>query len=424
MINKRLDAIDEADLQSLVTYGVGESNQLDYKETLPGGDDGSKKEFLRDVSAMANANGGDLIYGVREQGDSDTNAAAEVVGVEGVDVDAKKLWMEDLIRSGIEPRLLGVGIHVVPVGDSKVVFVVRVPRSWNGPHVVNFKGHWRFYSRHSAGNYPMDVTQLRDAILSGATLTQKLEQFRLDRLAQVVADPVLNPQAKIVIHLQPLDSVRPEFKVDVTMAVGEYELLRSMTYDQSNPGTRLNFDGVLAYHEGSERVGYVQVFRSGAVETVDANILDVERDRKHYIPARSFEMKNINAVYRRLLLLKKLGVTSPVVLHMSLLGVKNYRLFLRDEFYTGNYDYSSFVIQAEHHPIDRDDLLLRGELIEDFQGEHLAGKDARGIPLLLIHSGRILRPVFDTVWNAAGFGRSLHYNARGEWAGQLIHPEQ
>lgn len=145
MINRRLNDIGEHDLQSLVINGVGESNQLDYKETLPGGDDGSKKEFLRDVSAMSNANGGDLIYGVREQSVGDANAAAEVVGVEGVDVDAKKLWMEDLIRTGIEPRLLGVGIRVVPVGDSKVIFVVRVPRSWNGPHAVNFKGHWRFY---------------------------------------------------------------------------------------------------------------------------------------------------------------------------------------------------------------------------------------------------------------------------------------
>lgn len=106
----------------------------------------------------ANTNGGDLIYGVREQGVGDTNAAAEIVGVEGVDVDAKKLWMEDLIRTGIELRLLGVGIHVVSVGDSKVVFVVRVSRSWNGPHAVNFKRRWRFYSRHSAGNYPVDVT--------------------------------------------------------------------------------------------------------------------------------------------------------------------------------------------------------------------------------------------------------------------------
>jgi hypothetical protein len=419
VINKRLDAIGEHDLQNLVTNGVGESNQLDYKETLPGGDDGSRKEFLRDVSAMANANGGDLIYGVREQSIGDTNAAAEVVGVEGVDVDARKLWMEDLIRTGIEPRLLGVGVHVVPVDDSKVVFVVRVPRSWNAPHAVNFKGHWRFYSRHSAGNYPMDVTQLRDAVLSGATLTQRLEEFRLNRLAKVMADPALEPHAKIVIHLQPLDSVRPEFKVDVTKAVYERELLRTMTFEGSNPETRLNFDGVLAYHEKSEGIGYVQVFRNGVIETVDARILDLERDGKPYVPARSFEMRSINAVYRRLLLLKQLGITSPVMLHMSLLGVKNYRLFLRDEFYAGNRDYSSFVMEAERHPIDRDDLLLRGELIEDFQGEHLTGKNEHGVPLLLPHAGRILRPVFDTVWNAAGFSRSLHYNANGEWTGQL-----
>src|ERR1044072_6057971 len=109
MINKPLDKIESGDLQSLSSNGVMEGTQLDYKEALPGNDDDSKKEFLRDVSAMANANGGDLIYGIREhRATDDYSVKIEVVGVTAADIDAKRLWMESLIRDSIKPRLTGV----------------------------------------------------------------------------------------------------------------------------------------------------------------------------------------------------------------------------------------------------------------------------------------------------------------------------
>lgn len=172
MIHKRLDKIEAGDIENLVINGVPESNQLDYKEALPGSDDEGKKEFLRDVSAMANASG-DLVYGVREQRGGEGGASAiEVVGLVGIDIDATKLWMENLIRDCIKPRLTGLDVRAVPVGDSKVVLIARVPRSWNSPHVVEFKKHWRFYSRGAAGNYQMDVAQLRQAFTFADTLSK------------------------------------------------------------------------------------------------------------------------------------------------------------------------------------------------------------------------------------------------------------
>lgn len=143
MLNSQLHKVDLNDLMGLISNGVPEGAQLEYKEALPGNDDESKKEFLRDVSAMANTAGGDIIYGVREERPGDDAPAAEIVAITGEDIDSRKLWMENLIRDGIEPRLTGVGIHVVPADGAGSVFIVRVPRSWNGPHVVNFRKHWR-----------------------------------------------------------------------------------------------------------------------------------------------------------------------------------------------------------------------------------------------------------------------------------------
>ena len=51
------------------------------------------------------------------------------------------------------------------------------------------------------------------------------------------------------------------------------------------------------------------------------------------------------------------------------------------------------------HTIDSDILLLPEIVIEDYE---VSAKD-------------ILRPCFDSIWNACGFPRSLNYNDAGEW---------
>lgn len=61
VLGKRIRDITATDLQALVDNGVAESETLDYKLTLPGGSDSEKKEFLADVSALANTSGGTIV---------------------------------------------------------------------------------------------------------------------------------------------------------------------------------------------------------------------------------------------------------------------------------------------------------------------------------------------------------------------------
>lgn len=69
MITKQLQAINRADLESLIENAVRENTTLDYKQELPGYNDEEKKEFLRDVLAFANTAGGDIIFGISERRD-------------------------------------------------------------------------------------------------------------------------------------------------------------------------------------------------------------------------------------------------------------------------------------------------------------------------------------------------------------------
>ena len=212
MIPKQLEQITEDDLQRLI--GTSEDRQLEFKENL-GGSDEQVKEFLKDVSAMANAIGGDILYGVVEGVNADGNTVAQVIqGISGENSDDATLRLDNLIRDCIKPRLMGVGIRPLQLTNTNTVFIVRVPRSWNAPHLVDRRGHWRFYYRDSAGTHPMDITELRHAMTFSDTLGHRLEEFRLDRLAKVATDGVLERGPKLVLHFQPLSSVQLDLPID------------------------------------------------------------------------------------------------------------------------------------------------------------------------------------------------------------------
>jgi hypothetical protein len=61
-LEKPTDSLLESDLQELITNGVTERRTIEYKEALPGSNDEAKTEFLNDVSSLANAAGGSLVY--------------------------------------------------------------------------------------------------------------------------------------------------------------------------------------------------------------------------------------------------------------------------------------------------------------------------------------------------------------------------
>ena len=64
----------EADVLALITNGVKESLELDYKQCASlQKTDGKKKEISKDVSAFANSAGGTIVYGMIENGQSPIN---------------------------------------------------------------------------------------------------------------------------------------------------------------------------------------------------------------------------------------------------------------------------------------------------------------------------------------------------------------
>ena len=387
MINRNFDDIEMDDLVGLKTNAVAESRTIEYKKALPGKTDGARKEFLADISSFANTSGGDLIFGIDAKGGIPTN----IDGVKFDNADEEILKYENIIRDGIEPRII-VNIRVVEMPEDKRGVIFRVAKSWTGPHRVIFKGHDKFYARHSAGKYPLETSELRTAFNLSQTLNDQINRFHIDRISQITANETPLPfidGAKIVLHLIPFESVTPGFGIDISPVSSRS--LNLKTIYRSGAHQRINLDGVLAYGKYSEdqAYSYAQLYRNGIIEAVDGAILR-ESNEKKIIPSVSLERALMRSLKEYLELAMHLDISTPMILYLTLLGVKGYEMAVRNR---------ELLIHDEISTIDRDILSITSQVIESYDTT----------------SQKILRPTFDLIWNACGFERSLNFDTEGNW---------
>ena len=147
----------EAELLRFITDEVEESTTLDYKaaEALA---KGKKDEITKDISAMANADGGLIIYGLSE------NRARRHV-VDKLDpIDRSKLskeWLDQII-SNIRPHIEGVKIYPVPLssGVNDVAYVVEIPKGETAHQATNLK----YYRRRNFESVAIEDYEARDLI--------------------------------------------------------------------------------------------------------------------------------------------------------------------------------------------------------------------------------------------------------------------
>src|SRR5690242_9609699 len=122
----KFETISEGDLSRLVADGISESKTLEYKEALVVATDDQKREFLSDVTALANTDGGDLVFGMKEN----DGVAAELIGLKNLIPDEAIGRIENLLRDSIQPRLAGVQLRALQLSNGNHGLLVRAPRSF------------------------------------------------------------------------------------------------------------------------------------------------------------------------------------------------------------------------------------------------------------------------------------------------------
>lgn len=382
------DSLTEEHFQRLVQDSEQENKIIEFKQELPKSSDADKKEFLADFTSFANTAGGDLIYGMRAQ----NGIAQEVVGLDG-DLDAELNRLESMIRTGIQPRVTGYSARPISLTNGKKALVLRIARSWALPHRVTLGSHDKFYGRNATGKYALDVPELKGLFVLSETTADRLRAFRADRLTVISSGdaPILLPKGpKTVLHIIPINAFDSGVNLAVSGLENETTGLRPLRI-AGGWNHRHNFDGFVTFsnvRDSDESLGYLQVFRSGAIEAVDASSIRI-CDGKPIIPGGGWEQLLIDALPTYFALQGRLGVQPPVFVMLSVLYVKGYSMYI-------TYSAEPFSPLGSTG-IDRDMLLCQEILVENFTEP----------------PAQVLKPAFDAIWNAAGFPKSLSYDKQG-----------
>ena len=152
------------DLKSLIANQVRESSEIEYKSSpAVEKSDRRKLEIAKDVSAIANANGGQIVYGMVE----DDHLPSRLD--DGIDPKQfSGLWFEQAIQQNVSPNIEGLVIKEVSLENGNVAVVLTIPASvGRGAHQLRHEG--RYYRRRNFRNDIMEDYEVREVMRRAST---------------------------------------------------------------------------------------------------------------------------------------------------------------------------------------------------------------------------------------------------------------
>jgi len=259
---------------------------------------------------------------------------------------------------------------------------------------VSAKNSNRIYGRNSAGAYEYSVAELRVVFAAAATALDRVRAFRAERLAKIDAGeaivPLVNNNGRLVIHLVPVSAFGIGGQIDLSKAYSAQDDLRPM--GSMGRSSRVNFDGFCTTYATDHGCwSYTQLFRNGAIEAVKVRVFtDVHGGL--YVPTLDFDKWIFEVLPGYLVALQRVDVPTPIVLMITLQGVRGVRLGVGDRAYTTT---------QEIPIIDRSVLELPEIMIESYG--------------TAVDYQRVARPAFDALWNVGGYLQSKHFDDSGAW---------
>jgi Putative DNA-binding domain len=398
-----LEEITPADLQGLVGTAP-ERKRREYKRDLPGGGSEHRKEFVADITSFANSDGGDIFFGIEE--DPKTHLPSAVSGVPSVDAENQITVLENVLRDSVRPRLPHVQMERVILDETVCVFVIRVGRSHLAPHqnMLNL----RFFGRNTNGKYPLEVSELTDAITRRESLPDRIRRFRRERVDLIRYTPDEMPvpvdtESKLVTHFVPEDTLGRYDVIDVGQLSDpafRNKISAVPVWETSGVSYRPNIDGFVYMHGRPDTAlpWYAQVFYDGCVEVVSGTAFDkkgtpepifhpgwVERDLFRAFAFVREVYDALNTPGRISILATALGVRDRTI---SLDGVPSFQKLK---------------------------LALTGHL-------PTVGRDAAYFNALSVESmkddeKKALRPLVTQLWRASGLESAGSYNKEGDYVG-------
>ncbi len=382
LLGKRADKIEDFDINRLVDNQVPESKNLDYKKELHLSRDKDKKEFLFDISAMYNTDGGCIIYGIEEIKDEknqNTGKPAAVTGITIDNIDKLTQQIEDIIKGSTEPNITQLAIKKIIVNE-KSVLIIGIPKGLGLPAMITFSGTNKFYKRRNSGKYSVDVYELNQMFMQNHVLREKANQFRNDRIKRVINQeniPNLDIETSFFIHIIPVGFLDYQI-LDFSTAENDLQLNMRPLYS-SGWDRMYNIDGFATFSTSPDRKmvsSYNQIFRNGIYELYTSELFYETRQGVKGFNGNSFISETLKVISEGLFVLNQMQVTPPFLISFSFHNVKDKVIDSSRSFYNREFKQNQIIFPLIQIPSYESDIY------------------------------KLLKPNYDILWQSLGFAKS------------------
>lgn len=259
----------EDDISVIIENDAYKENEfIDYKETFAVLEFTDKvqrrkkqEEFRHDVCSFANAEGGYLLFGIKE--------------VSGVPVEIKGISIENIDRFELDRRneLFGI-MPIVPVIDfsfihlknGKYVVTVKISKGNHKPYIyIENEGIFKFFIRRGNRKQAMSYMEISSNFLHSSLLSDEIKQFRKNKmllyreeqqgipfaLIQIIPDDLLNNHTRNILY-----DVYKEKKLNF------HKIFEGLCFGHIVP----NVDGICFPDYGYDNGVFLQIYNNGTTE--------------------------------------------------------------------------------------------------------------------------------------------------------------
>jgi hypothetical protein len=326
MLLGSVDELSPDDLERLVQDRVSEGKTMEFKQVLDLNDVGHRRTLIGEVVSFANAGGGDIVLGVKEE----DGVAIDVLGMDIDNTDKTGGRITHILRQKVEPPIPPalVTVRDISLENDRTVIVIRVRESWRSPHreTVNYQ----FYGRSSHGKEPLDVDEIKQHVLLSESNAEQIREFRADRIARLQSGRTPIPVEdgpKAVLHIVPFNAFRPGTQIDIQAAsIRKEHAPRLLRSEPRGNQERFTADGVVTHWSSlpEPQRSYTLTFRSGAIEAVTGKCFKDDVDGIPYLMAKFLRGALEFSLERYCTFLKTQDVNPPVFAFLSLINAEDY----------------------------------------------------------------------------------------------------
>ncbi|WP_371380094.1 helix-turn-helix domain-containing protein [Sporomusa aerivorans] len=197
-ISKAPENWDENDLLMLCTERIPENQRLDYKRELNLEPPKERRELLKDITSLANSNGGIIIYGMQEEKHPDLGSiAAKLTPIVEPDLIDRATR---IVRTNVAPGLQFY-LYKIEAEQGGYYIIAYVPESHIKPHAIIWDKRIYYYARRNQDNVPLTEPEIRDMYTVTALAKTSIRQRYAD-MEKILFDPA--PWGSLLLTCMPM----------------------------------------------------------------------------------------------------------------------------------------------------------------------------------------------------------------------------